>query len=166
MKEKIQHRVFILFILFLIVWGISLFLNNISFIPDFSIMDAISGATRRSHQSEDSADVISNWNYTREELALPENKSYTETVIVPRKAAYRILENDSQKIGTKADTKTATLLSNKENVSYQNAVQEVAAYLTDQGYDVRIKECSETMMLSMVHAGKFTFFLMDQEVAQ
>lgn len=162
MKEKIEHRVFILLTLVLIVGGIALFLNNLSFNPDFSIMDAVSGATQRSHKSEDQQDVISTWNYTREELALPENNSYAETLITPQKTAYRILENSSQK----TNTKTAILLSNKQDVSYQNAVQEVADYLTDQGYDVQIKECSETMMLSMVHAGKFTFFIMDQEVAQ
>ena len=162
MKEKIQHRAVILVILFLIVLGISLLLNNLSFNPSFSVLDAVSGATRKAHRSRGRQEMISDWSYSREELALSENDSYTENLIVPGKTAYRILENNSRK----TDGKTAILLSNKEDVSYQNAVNEVAAYLTEQGYDIQIKEYPETMMLSMVHAGKFTFFLMDQEAAQ
>lgn len=162
MKEKIQHRLLILFLLTVIVGGISLFLNNLSFNPDFSVMDAVTGATKKSHPNENSGEVISTWNYTKEDLALPEENSYTETQITAGKVTYRVLENSDKK--NKA--KKVTLLSNKEDVSYQNAVQDVAAYLKDQGYDIQIKECTETMMLSMVHAGNFTFFVMDEEVLQ
>lgn len=74
---------------------------------------------------------------------------------------YRVLENTSDK-----NTDKIVLLSDKGNKEYQRAVQNIADYLKEQGYHVRIKECSETMMLSLVHAGHFDIFLMSEEVAQ
>lgn len=58
------------------------------------------------------------------------------------------------------------LLADKENEDYQKAIQNIADYLKEQGYKVRIKKCSETMMLSLVHAGHFDVFLMSEEVTQ
>lgn len=162
MKEKIQHRLWILAIAIFIVSAISLLLNNMSFNPNFSIIDAISSPTKKSHRSKDSSKVISTWNYAKEDFAFYDEDSYTETMIKPKKVSYKILENNDKK----TKEKKVTLLSNKENVSYQNAVNEVADYLENQGYDIQIKEYTETMMRSMVHAGKFTFFLMNAEVSQ
>ena len=61
------------------------------------------------------------------------------------------------------NTDTIMLLSARGNTEYQKAVQNVSVYLKEQGYHVRIKECSETMMLSLVHAGHFEVFLMSEE---
>ena len=160
MKSHIQRRLLIVIILTAIVGGITQLLYNVSYNPNFSFVDAISGATRKSHSNSDSRDIISTWNYTRDDIALSDDNLCIETVITTGKSAYRLLENRS------AASKTAILLSNKEDISYQNAVNVVAEYLGNQGYDIQIKEYSEIMMLSMAHAGKFTFFLMDEEVVQ
>ncbi|MFR9100849.1 MAG: DUF6921 family protein [Anaerostipes hadrus] len=42
-------------------------------------------------------------------------------------------------------------------------MQNVADNLKKQGYKIFIKQCSETMMLSLVHAGHFDLFLMKEE---
>lgn len=162
MKSHIQRRLLIVIILTAIVGGITQLLYNVSYNPNFSFVDAISGATRKSHSNSASRDIISTWNYTRDDIALPDDNSSIETVITTGKVAYRLLENRS----IASESKTAILLSNKEDISYQNAVNVVAEYLGNEGYDIQIKEYSEIMMLSMAHAGKFTFFLMDEEVVQ
>ena len=48
MKEKIKHMLFVTACLVIIVAGISVLFHNISYNPDFSVMDAISGATKKS----------------------------------------------------------------------------------------------------------------------
>ena len=154
MREKIQHRVWIVVLLVLAVGGITLLLNNISFNPDFSVMDAMSGATKHSQKNESAREVISSWSYTWEDLALADADAYSEILVSIGKVEYRLLVNNRQK----NQSKYAVLLTNKENTAYQNAVKQVASYLQDEGYEIRIKECTETMMLS--------FFVMDEEVQQ
>lgn len=163
MKERIQHFALIFLALLIIVGGISIFLNNASYNPDFSVIDAISGATKKTHSDNDKSETDSSWKYTKEDIALSEElfSNYTEEMIVTAGNTYRVLENTSDK-----NTDKIVLLSDKGNKEYQKAVQNVADYLKEQGYHVRIKECSETMMLSFVHAGYFDMFLMSEEVAQ
>lgn len=163
MKERIQHFTLILLVLLIIVGGIALFLNNASYNPDFSVIDAISGATKKTHSDNDKSETVSSWGYTKEDIALSEElfSNYTEEMIVIAGNTYRVLENTSDK-----NTDKIVLLSDKGNKEYQRAVQNIADYLKEQGYHVRIKECSETMMLSLVHAGHFDIFLMSEEVAQ
>ena len=162
MKERIRHRILIICILIIVVGGITLLLNNISFNPDFSVMDAISSATKKSSHDKGSEKVISKWKYTREDIELSDNDSYTESFIIIEDVTYKILENTYRK----ENAGKMTLLSNKEDTNYQAAVKKVAEYLENQGYDIQIKEYTESMMLSMAHAGKFTFFIMDEEVQQ
>ena len=46
MKEKMKHMLFVVAGLVIIVTGISVLFYNISYNPNFSVMDAISGATK------------------------------------------------------------------------------------------------------------------------
>ena len=184
MKKAIQHRALILLALIIVTGGISIFLNNVSFNPDFSVVDALSGATKRSKKKAVTGKIISTWKYTREDVALKEEqyaekgqrtskgqdtkkeqhkKQYAEKILTTDKGKYRILENKSAKKKIKSETKEIILLSNKENSSYQKAVKNVASCLEKQGNSVQIKECTETMMLSMAHAGHFTVFVMSEE---
>ena len=160
MKEKIKHSAFVLVGLLLIVAGLSLFFNNASYNPDFSVMDAISGATKRSkNDSKDKGnEASSDWNYTKADIALS-GKEYTEVLITTKNSTYHLLKS-KQKFSKKQDI---ILLSSKENKTYQKAVQNVADDLKKHGYKVSIKQYSETMMLSLAHAGHFNLFLMKEE---
>ncbi len=161
MKEKIQHRLFVLAALLVIVGGISLFLNNASYNPEFSVLDAITGATKKTQHSEAKDETVPAWGYTTDDIALS-GKDYVEEQIVIDGNTYKVLKN------TKAieNADKIVLLSNKENKEYQKAVKKIADSLKEQGYKIRIKECSEMMMLSLVHTGHFDIFLMSEEVAQ
>lgn len=184
MKKAIQHRALILLALIIVTGGISIFLNNVSFNPDFSVVDALSGATKKSKKKAVTGETISTWKYTIEDVALKKGQytekgqstkkgqyikkaqyeeQYIEKILKIDEGTYRILENEGVKKKIKSKTKEIILLSNKENSSYQKAVKNVASYLEKQGNSVRIKECTETMMLSMVHAGDFTVFVMSEE---
>ena len=160
MKEKIKHSAFVLVGLLLIVAGLSLFFNNASYNPDFSVMDAISGATKRSkNDSKDKGnEASSDWNYTKDDIAFS-GKEYTEVLITTKNSTYHLLKS-KQKFSKKQDI---ILLSSKENKTYQKAVQNVADNLKKQGHKISIKQCSETMMLSLAHAGHFDLFLMREE---
>ena len=176
MKEYIQKRLGVLLVLLLAVGGISVFLNNVSFNPDFSVMDVMSGATKKAKQRKNENKEVLNWGYTREEIVLPENEDYEEEMVIAGTDTYRILrkvsggnvsmENSSQKEGSLESSREIVLLSNRENSAYQTAVQQVASCLKKQGYKVRIKNCTEIMMLSLVHAGHFDVFLMREEVQE
>lgn len=183
MKKAIRHRILVLLALIIVTGGISIFLNNVSFNPDFSVVDALSGATKRSKKKAVTGETISMWKYTIEDVALKKQKytgegsakkgqyikeaqqeeRYIEKILKTEEGTYRILENESAKKKIKSKKKEIILLSNKENSSYQKAVKNIASYLKKQGDAVRIKECTETMMLSMVHAGDFTVFVMSEE---
>ncbi len=161
MKERIRHMMLILLALLIIVGGISIFLNNASYNPDFSVIDAISGATKKTHGDNDKSETVSLWGYTKDDLALSD-ENYAEETIITAGNTYKILKN----ISAIENTDTIMLLSDKGNTKYQKAVQNISDYLKEQGYHVRIKECSETMMLSLVHAGHFEVFLMSEEAGQ
>lgn len=160
MKEKMKHMLFVAAGLVVIVTGISMLFYNISYNPNFSVMDAISGATKRSKQnSKDKGnETVSDWNYTKDDIALS-GKEYKEVSITTKNSTYHLLKSKT-KFSKKQNI---ILLSNKENKTYQEAVQNVADNLKKQGYKIFIKQCSETMMLSLVHAGHFDLFLMKEE---
>ena len=161
MKERIRHVVLILMALLIIVGGISIFLNNASYNPDFSVIDAISGATKKTHGDNDENETAFLWGYTKDDLALSD-ENYAEEMIITAGSTYKILKN----ISAIENTDTIVLLSDRGNTEYQKAVQNIADYLKEQGYHVRIKKCSETMMLSLVHAGHFEVFLMSEEAGE
>ena len=158
MKEKIKHMLFVTASLVIIVAGISVLFHNISYNPDFSVMDAISGATKKSKHNKKETKEDSDWNYTKADIALS-GKEYTEVLITTKNSTYHLLKS-KQKFSKKQDI---ILLSSKENKTYQKAVQNVADNLKKQGHKISIKQCSETMMLSLAHAGHFDLFLMREE---
>lgn len=158
-KEIIRHRMLILILWIAVVSGISIFLYNISYNPNFSVTDAMSGATKKSQNG--SGKVIVDWNYTKEDIDIKDQK-YIENEITISDKKYKILQKDT----VRNKKNTIILLSNKENMTYQRAVNQMSNYFTKQGYKVRVKKTTETMMLSMVHAGKFDVFLMSEEEAQ
>ena len=160
MKEKIKHITFVAVGLVIIVIGISVLFHNISYNPNFSVMDAISGATKKSKHDSKGKDneISSDWNYTKDDIALS-GKEYTEESIIIKDRTYKLLKSK-----TKFSKKEQIiLLSNKEDETYQKAVRNVADQFERQGYKVSIKQCSETMMLSLAHAGHFDLFLMREE---
>lgn len=161
MKERIQHLMLILLVLLISVGGISAFLNNASYNPNFSVIDAISGATKKSHRDKEKSETVSVWGYSKDDLALSGEK-YAEEIIITAGNTYKVLENTS----AMEHADDIVLLSDKGNEEYQKAVRNISDYLEKQGYHVRIKECSEIMMLSLVHAGNFDLFLMSEEVTQ
>ena len=158
MKEKIRHYALILLVLLMVVGGISIFLNNASYNPNFSVIDAITGATKRSKRNNNKNQTVSVWKYSMDDIALSE-KNYTEETIITPESTYKVLKNTANI----ESTNNILLLSDKGNKEYQKAVQNIAEYLESQGYQIQIKECSETMMLSLVHAGHFGMFVMNEE---
>ena len=118
------------------------------------MLDSISGATKKSQQGKNK--TVLKWNYTQDDIALEEGEKYREERITIGQDSYILLE---KKVVLPKEN-TVVLLSNRENSAYQQAIGKVAEYLQKQGYHVQIKETTETMMLSLVHAGHFDFFLM------
>ena len=158
MKEIIKHMLFVTACLVIIVAGISVLFHNISYNPDFSVMDAISGATKKSKHNKKETKEDPDWNYTKDDIVLS-GKEYTEESITIKNCIYKLLKNK-----TKFSKKEQIiLLSNKEDKTYQKAVRNVADRFERQGYKVSIKQSSETMMLSLAHAGHFDLFLMREE---
>lgn len=160
MKEKMKHMLFVAAGLVVIVTGISVLFHNISYNPNFSVMDAISGATKRSKNDSKNKgnEEVFDWNYTKDDIALSE-KEYAEVSITIKNRTYHLLKSKT-KFSKKENI---ILLSSKENKAYQKAVQNVADDLKKQGYKVSIKQYSETMMLSLAHAGHFDLFLMKEK---
>ena len=64
MKKAIRHRILVLLALIIVTGGISIFFNNVSFDPDFSVVDALSGATKKSKKKAVTGETISTWKYT------------------------------------------------------------------------------------------------------
>lgn len=158
MENKIRHRMLVLVCLLAVVGSIAMFLNNASYNPDFSFIDVISGATKKSHKTDDKIESANTWKYTIEDVALSETENYNIIVLTTENGVYQLLFNSD------GNSDNPTLLSDKGNEAYQTAVEDAAAYLEEQGYNIHIKECSENMMLSLVHAGCFDYFLMSAEV--
>ena len=159
MQDQLKRRFIILLLSLLIVIGISTFLNRASFDPNFSIVDAISGATKRSHRNSSKTDDVTAWGYTMDDLALPDVTAYIEETIVIENSSYVLLRKED------LPNKTLLILSDKDNRDYAKAVQQIAEYYENLGYIVEIREYSETMMLSLAHAEHFDLFLLREEVA-
>ena len=158
MKNQLKRRIMILIVSILFESGISTFLNRASFDPNFSVVDVISGATKRSHRNSSEADTVTAWGYFVDDLALPDEEEYTEETIEIKGSDYVVLK--------KADLQkdNLLLLSEKDNGDYAEAVQQVAEYYENLGYPVEIREYSETMMLSLAHAEHFDLFLLRKEI--
>lgn len=132
-------------------------LNQASFDPDFAIADVISSATKRARRNASRTETVIVWNYSIQDLALPDESEYIEERIDTGKDSYVLLRKEDFPDGT------LRILSDKGNPDYTEAVRNVAAYYENTGYTVEIKEYSETMMLSLAHAEHFDLFLLREE---
>ena len=159
MKTQLKRRFIILLASLLLVIGISALLNRASFDPNFSVVDAISSATKRSHRNSSKTDTVTVWGYSVDDLVLPDEAAYIEETVATGNTNYVLLR--------KADLPNGTLLllSDKDNRNYTKAVQQVAEYYENFGYTVEIREYSETMMLSLAHAAHFDLFLLREGAA-
>ena len=159
MKTQLKRRLLILLASLLLVIGISVFLNRASFDPNFSVVDAISSATKRSHRNSSKTDTVTAWSYSVDDLALPDGSAYTEETTTIGNTSYVLLRKAELPNGT------LLILSDKDNRDYTKAIQQVAEYYEALGYTVEIREYSETMMLSLAHAEHFDLFLLREEAA-
>lgn len=159
MKAQLKRRLIILLASLLLVIGISTLLNRASFDPNFSVVDAISSATKRSHRSSSKTDTVTPWGYSVDDLALPDEAAYIEETVSAGNSSYVLLRKANLQDGT------LLILSDKDNRDYAKAVQQVVEYYEALGYTVEIREYSETMMLSLAHAEHFDLFLLREEVA-
>lgn len=100
--------------------------------------------------------VVSNWNYSPMDLALENLDAYSEEEIVYKNHIYVVLVNP------KDTSNTITLLSDKEDTSYDKSIHHISKYFQRQGKMVHIKKCSKTMMLSIGHTGNFQYFLLSE----
>lgn len=154
MKAQQKRRLMILFITILFVGSFSIFLNRVSFDANFSVIDAISGATKQTHRKKDKANTVETWSYSIDDLSLPDKTAYIEETIHTETGDYVLL----RKANLPDDT--LVILSDSENRDYSKAVQEIASAYTNQNYKVEIRNCHETMMLSLAHAEHFDLFLL------
>lgn len=159
MKTQLKRRLLILLASLLLVIGISAFLNRASFDPNFSVVDAISSATKRSHRSSSKTDTVTAWSYSVDDLALPDGSAYIEETTTIGNTSYVLLRKAELPNGT------LLILSDKDNRDYTKAIQQVAEYYEALGYTVEIREYSETMMLSLAHTEHFDLFLLREEAA-
>ena len=159
MKTQLKRRLLILLASLLLVIGISTLLNRASFDPNFSVVDAISSATKRSHRNSSKTDTVTAWSYSVDDLALPDGSAYIEETTTIGNTSYVLLRKAELPNGT------LLILSDKDNRDYTKAIQQVAEYYEALGYTVEIREYSETMMLSLAHAEHFDLFLLREEAA-
>ena len=155
MKEQLKRRLLILLAALGVVIILSTVFNHASYDPNFSFVDAISGATRRSRRND--AETAIEWEYFTDDLALPDPTAYTEETIDTENSRYIVLQK------AELSDKPLIFLSDKNNSAYANAVQQAAQYYENAGYTVEIRTYSETMMLSLAHAEHFDLFLLREE---
>ena len=160
MKKKTVRGILILLIMTAVLGAMSYFLSSVSYNPNFTVFDAISGATQK-YRLLDMPETSSAWAYTRDKVALTGEDGYSEEQITVEDKTYTLLIRDSAD-----EDGELVFVSNKGDLSYRNAVKKIAAQLEEEGKKVKIKEYTETMMLSLVHAGHFDLFLMSEEAAE
>lgn len=160
MKNQLKRRAVILLVSFMLVAGISVILNKASFDPDFSVVDVVTGATKHSQSDSSKTDTAASRSYSAEDLALSDETAYVEETVEGKGNRYVVLKK------SELPNDTLVLLSDKDNTDYGEAVLQVAEYYENIGYRVEIREYSETMMLSLAHAGHFDLFLLREEEAE
>ena len=155
MKEQLKRRLLILLAALGVVIILSTVFNHASFDPNFSFVDAISGATRRSRRND--AETAIKWEYSTADLVLPNPAAYTEKTIDIKSGHYIVLQR------AELSDKPLIFLSDKNNSAYANVVEQAAQYYENAGYTVEVRAYSETMMLSLAHAEHFDLFLLREE---
>lgn len=159
LKAQLKRRLMILLVTILFVGGFSVLLNRISFDVNFSVIDAISGATKKTHREKDKTNPTETWSYSVDDLSLTDETAYMEETIHTETGDYILLRK------TNLPDNTLVILSDSENKKYSKAVQEIAAEYESRNYKVEIRSCHETMMLSLAHAEHFDLFLLREEAA-
>ncbi len=155
MKEQLKRRLLILLAALGVVIILSTVFNHASYDPNFSFVDAISGATRRSRRTDTGATI--EWAYSTADLVLPNPAAYTEETIDTENGRYIVLQK------AELSDEPLIFLSDKNNSAYANAVEQAAQYYENAGYTVEVRAYSETMMLSLAHAEHFDLFLLREE---
>ena len=141
------------------------FLNKVSFDPNYSAIDVFSSATKRAKKSKTTAQADESWNYTWDDVQLSEEDGYKEETIKIEDKYYTVIRNENRAAKENAN-KEMILLSNTSDSSYQKEVAQLADYYAGQGYDVKVEQSGEMMMISYAHAGRFDVFLLREEAAQ
>ena len=143
-------------IVFLIISGV--FLYKSSFDPQFTVVDALSGATKKKEHVKQTTE----WGYTADDFSLGEKKQqYQEKKIFLNGKQYQVLwKITAQKQGK------LILIVNKENRAYKKAASEFAGQLEQEGYQIQIREDTELMFQSVARSGKFDILLLNGEEQQ
>lgn len=140
--------------------GFGVLLNRISYDPSFSALDALTSPSKKAEGSG-TAVVNGQWAYTIEDFQLSESEgNMEEQTVTVENTTYVVL----QRRGLDKDA-TLRFLSNRQNEQYQDAVQTVADYYGKKGYAVSIENCSELMLQSYAHAGRFDVIVLREEAA-
>ncbi len=135
--------------------------NKISFDPNFSAIDAFTSATKRAKRDAENQpeEAAEEWHFSYEEFALEEKAEHLrEATLVSDTDQYRILWNKERR-----GKDTYTLLVNQQAPNMDEDVSAVSRLLREEGYEIEIKECSELMYSSLIHARKFDIVYMGRE---
>lgn len=151
MKRKL---IIILATIFLVSATGSL-LNQMSYNPNFSMLDAITSASKKSKKKQTKTIDLS-WSYGLEDFKLSDNDGYKEKTLTIDNKNYTLLQKDT-------DSRSLTILSNKENSDYQKSVERICDFYQNQGYKINMVSSSETLFLSLAHAKHFDLLLMRKE---
>jgi hypothetical protein len=151
--NRTARRIRIVIIVLATAAAMTAFLYNESWNSE---SDAVTSASKNQTRSEN---VISDWEYTWDGIALPEEGDFSEVVFQAGGSKYRLLQNNRER----AEGAVLVLPCDKQSASYQEAAQKVKSYLETEGYEVQVKNVTQARMLSIVHAGRFDYFLMSEE---
>ena len=148
MKTNFKRRVIILLVLILIIVALTFVFNRISFDPNF-----LSGNT-----TSDVAGTAT-WGYSAETLVLSDEADYIEETIETQNGSYVVLQRSD------LSKDTLVILSDLYNSDYAEAVDQVAQYYEDLGYNVEIHDYMTITMLSVAHKEHFDIFLLREEAS-
>ena len=148
MKTNFKRRFIILLVLILIIVGLTFVFNRISFDPNF-----LSG-----NASGDASDAAT-WGYSAETLVLSDEADYIEETIETQNGSYVVLQRSD------LSKDTLVILSDTYNSDYAQAVDQVAQYYANLGYNIEIHDYMTITMLSVAHKEHFDIFLLREEAA-
>ena len=154
-----KHTIKVLAAAAVIIILFGVLLNRISFDENFSMIDIMTGATKHSTAEVGSAKKAEekNWSYSPEDFGLdPADSRWTETEITADGVTYTLLMNDSPRV----------MLTDSENEDYRKASEKAVQALEQQGCEITVKPCTNTLFLSYARAGRFDVLLLRKEAAE
>ena len=158
MNATLKHRLILLLVTFIVVGSVSTLFYNLSFDPEYSVLDSTSSASWSSGKSsKSSGSAISTW-YTQSDVALEGDEDYEEVTIACGDRTFVVLARKDMPSGRISIPKS-------DDESYSEAVALVAQYYTESGYRVAVRKRTKMLILSMMREKKFDVFLM-REVQQ